>query len=98
MMKHATLRTLGKALLIGSFLVFANVSLQGCDDQAKEIKTDHALKSDSQMKCKSGKCGDARKAPAMKCEAGKCATGKCGNAKKAAPAMKCEAGKCGQGK
>ncbi len=86
-MKQTTLRHLGKALLIGSFLAFASVSLQGCNDQAKEVKTDRALKSNCQMqkcksgKCKTGKCGDAKKAPAMKCEAGKCAPGKCGQGK-----------------
>jgi len=94
-MKLNTIHTLGKALLVGSFLTFATLSLQGCNDQAKEVKTDRAVKSSTTCKtakCKSGKCGDAKKAPAMKCK-----TGKCGNAKKA-PVMKCEAGKCATGK
>ncbi len=92
-MKHTTLRHLSKALLIGSFLAFASVSLQGCNDQAKEVKTDRALKSNCQMqKCKSGKCGTAKATKVSKCK-----TGKCGDAKKA-PAMKCEPGKCATGK
>jgi len=95
-MKQNTLRNLGKALFVGSFLAFAALSLQGCNDQAKEVKTDRSVQST--MKCNGGKCGDAKKAPAMKCQAGKCAAGKCGNAKKAAPAMKCEPGKCAPGK
>ncbi len=84
------LRKTAKALLVGSFLAFASISLQACNDQAKEVKTAKTLKSNCQMKCKSGKCGNAK--------ATKCKTGKCGDAKKVAPAMKCQAGKCGQGK
>jgi len=60
-MKQTTLRHFGKVLLIGSFLAFASVSLQGCNNQAKEVKTDRALKSNCQMqKCKSGKCGQGK--------------------------------------
>ncbi len=90
---HLGIYHLGKALLIDSFLAFSFVSLQGCNDQAKEVKTDRALKSNCQMqKCKSGKCDTAKATKTSKCK-----TGKCGDAKKT-PAMKCEAGKCGQGK
>ncbi len=77
------LRKTAKALLVGSFLAFASISLQACNDQAKEVKTAKTLKSNCQMKCGAG----------MKCK-----SGKCGDAKKVAPAMKCQAGKCGQGK
>ncbi len=85
-----------KALIIGSLLAFASISLQACNDQAKEVKTTKTLKSNckmkcgADMKCKSGKCGNAK--------ATKPTTGKCGDAKKVTPAMKCQAGKCGQGK
>ncbi|HHD77392.1 MAG TPA: hypothetical protein ENK97_01225 [Campylobacteraceae bacterium] len=93
-MQTNTLVKLGKSLALGALLSFAAISLQACNDQAKEVKTDRALKSNCQMKCKTGKCGDAKKAPAMKCQ-----TGKCGDAKAApAPVMKCQGGKCGQGK
>ncbi len=109
-----TLLKTGKVLLISSLLAFAAISLQACNDQAKEVKTAKTLKSNCQMKkcgasmkCKSGKCGTAK---TMKCQAGKCGdakkavkaakcnSGKCGDAKKVAPVMKCQAGKCGQGK
>jgi len=78
---------IGQRLLLGSLLGMAAISLQGCYEQTKEVKTDRALKSNCQM------TSDA----AMKCQAGKCQTGKCGDAKKA-PAMKCQGGKCGEGK
>ncbi len=80
----------GKSVLFGALLAFATLSLQGCNDQTKEIKTEKGLKSGCQMqkcesaktaKCNTGKCGDAKKVPAMKCEAGKCAAGKCGQGK-----------------
>ncbi len=85
-----------KTLIIGSLLAFGALSLQACNDQAKEIKTEKGLKTNcAAAKCKDGKCGNTK---AMKCQAGKCQSGKCGDAKKEAPAMKCQAGKCGQGK
>jgi uncharacterized low-complexity protein len=98
-MNMTTLQKVGKTLFLSAALSFAAISLSACNDQAKQVKTDRALKTNcNAMKCQSGKCGDAKKAPAMKCQPGKCATGKCGNAPKAAPVMKCSAGKCGQGK
>ena len=93
-MKSNTLLKLGRTLLIGSFLAFSALSLQACNDQAKEVKT---LKSNCQMK----KCGTS-----MKCKDGKCGTakaakfnsGKCGDTKEEAKVMKCQPGKCAVGK
>lgn len=94
-MKHTLTGKVAKSFLLGSLLALATLSMQGCNDQAKaqNVKVERALKSNCQMKkcgdgmkCKSGKCGDAKKAA------------KCGDAKKAAPAMKCAPGKCASGK